>query len=148
MSVSFMAAVTIFSDFGAQENKVCLCFHCFPICLSTCTKSVLQIHVVEQPCGKPLVGRPWEWLGRTALPCPVCSLMETPGDVREQADDRTCLKVVFTRIFFLKKNLFLIITLWGLYYYIQSITSVSVFQRLPSCVGCWLWTRLRSRTLE
>ena len=30
---SFMAAVTICSDFGAQENKVCLCFHCFPIYL-------------------------------------------------------------------------------------------------------------------
>ena len=27
-----MAAVTICSDFGAQENKVCHCFHCFPIC--------------------------------------------------------------------------------------------------------------------
>ena len=26
-----MAAVTIYSDFGAQENKVCHCFHCFPI---------------------------------------------------------------------------------------------------------------------
>ena len=25
-----MAEVTIFSDFGAQENKVCHCFHCFP----------------------------------------------------------------------------------------------------------------------
>ena len=25
-----MAAVTIGSDFGAQENKVCHCFHCFP----------------------------------------------------------------------------------------------------------------------
>ena len=25
-----MAAVTISSDFGAQENKVCHCFHCFP----------------------------------------------------------------------------------------------------------------------
>ena len=24
-----MAAVTICSDFGAQENKVCRCFHCF-----------------------------------------------------------------------------------------------------------------------
>ena len=29
----FMAAVTIHSDFGAQENKVCHCFHCFPIYL-------------------------------------------------------------------------------------------------------------------
>ena len=25
-----MAAVTICCDFGAQENKVCHCFHCFP----------------------------------------------------------------------------------------------------------------------
>ena len=28
-----MAAVTICSDFGAQGNKVCHCFHCFPIYL-------------------------------------------------------------------------------------------------------------------
>ena len=28
-----MAAVTICNDFGAQENKVCHCFYCFPICL-------------------------------------------------------------------------------------------------------------------
>ena len=26
-----MAAVTICSDFGAQKNKVCHCFHCFPV---------------------------------------------------------------------------------------------------------------------
>ena len=32
-SLNFMAAVTVHSEFGAQENKVCLCFHCFPICL-------------------------------------------------------------------------------------------------------------------
>ena len=32
-SFNFMAAVTICSDFGDQENKVCLCFHCFPIYL-------------------------------------------------------------------------------------------------------------------
>ena len=30
---NFMAAVAICSDFGAQENKVCHCFHCFPIYL-------------------------------------------------------------------------------------------------------------------
>ena len=30
-SFNFMAAITIFSDFGAQENKVCHCFPCFPI---------------------------------------------------------------------------------------------------------------------
>ena len=29
-SFDFMAAVTIHSDFGAQENQVCHCFHCFP----------------------------------------------------------------------------------------------------------------------
>ena len=32
-SFNFMAAVTICSDFGAQGNKVCHCFHCFPIYL-------------------------------------------------------------------------------------------------------------------
>ena len=26
----FMAAITICSDFGAEKNKVCHCFHCFP----------------------------------------------------------------------------------------------------------------------
>ena len=31
--LNFMAAVTICSDFEAQENKVCHCFHCFPIYL-------------------------------------------------------------------------------------------------------------------
>ena len=34
MSFNFMAAVTICSDFGAQENKVSHCFHCFPIYMS------------------------------------------------------------------------------------------------------------------
>ena len=29
-----MASVTVHSAFGAQENKVCHCFHCFPIYLS------------------------------------------------------------------------------------------------------------------
>ena len=33
VSFHFMAAVTIRSDFGAQENKVCHCFRCFPIYL-------------------------------------------------------------------------------------------------------------------
>ena len=31
VSLNFVAAVTICSDFGVQENKVCDCFHCFPI---------------------------------------------------------------------------------------------------------------------
>ena len=29
--LNFIAAVTIWNDFGAQENEVCHCFHCFPI---------------------------------------------------------------------------------------------------------------------
>ena len=33
MSFNFMASVIICSDFAAQENKVCQCFHCFPIYL-------------------------------------------------------------------------------------------------------------------
>ena len=33
VSFNFMAAVIICRDFGAQENKVCHCFHCFPIYL-------------------------------------------------------------------------------------------------------------------
>ena len=33
MFFNFMAAVTVCSDFGAQENKGCHCFHCFPIYL-------------------------------------------------------------------------------------------------------------------
>ena len=32
-SFNFIAAVTICSDFGVQENKVSHCFHCFPIYL-------------------------------------------------------------------------------------------------------------------
>ena len=31
--LNFMVAVIICIDFGVQENKVCHCFHCFPICL-------------------------------------------------------------------------------------------------------------------
>ena len=32
-SVNFVAAVTVRSDFGAQENKTCHCFYFFPFCL-------------------------------------------------------------------------------------------------------------------
>ena len=31
VSLNFMVAVSICSYFGAQKNKVCHCFHCFPI---------------------------------------------------------------------------------------------------------------------
>ena len=36
MSFNFMAAVTICSDFGAQENKIYYCFHFFPFYLPQC----------------------------------------------------------------------------------------------------------------
>ena len=39
---NFMAAVTIHSDFGVQENKVCHCFHCF---LSICHE-VMELDAV------------------------------------------------------------------------------------------------------
>ena len=32
-NINFMAAVTICSDFGVKENKICHCFRCFPIYL-------------------------------------------------------------------------------------------------------------------
>ena len=32
-SLNFVAAVTVHSDFGAQENKICHCFHFFPFYL-------------------------------------------------------------------------------------------------------------------
>ena len=32
-SSNFVSAVTVHSDFGAQENKICLCFYFFPFCL-------------------------------------------------------------------------------------------------------------------
>ena len=31
--LDLMAAIIVCSDFGAQENRVCHCFHCFPIYL-------------------------------------------------------------------------------------------------------------------
>ena len=33
VSFNFMAAVNVRSDFGAQENKICHCFHFFPFYL-------------------------------------------------------------------------------------------------------------------
>ena len=32
--LNFMAVVIVCSDFRAQENKICHCFHCFPIYLT------------------------------------------------------------------------------------------------------------------
>ena len=40
MSFNFMAAVTICCDSGAQENKICHSFHCFPFYLPCSNLSV------------------------------------------------------------------------------------------------------------
>ena len=42
--LNFMAIVTIHSDFGAQENKICHCFHCFSsICYEVMGPDVMII---------------------------------------------------------------------------------------------------------
>ena len=38
-----MALVTICGDFGAQENKVCHCFHCFSVCLPWSDQPVARV---------------------------------------------------------------------------------------------------------
>ena len=38
-----MAAVTLRSDFGAQENKVCHCFHFFPICHEVLLRNLYEV---------------------------------------------------------------------------------------------------------
>ena len=45
--LNFMAAVTICSNFGAQENTVCHCFHCLPIYLSWIDGTDAMILVFE-----------------------------------------------------------------------------------------------------
>ena len=42
MSFNFMAAVTIYSDLGAQKNKVSHCFHCFSIYLPWSKKTLSE----------------------------------------------------------------------------------------------------------
>ena len=46
-----MAAVTIFSDFGAPKNKVCRSFHCIPISV--------QFSSVQSPSHVRLFATPW-----------------------------------------------------------------------------------------
>ena len=48
--LNFMAAVTICRDFGAQENKICHCFHFFPFYLpwSDETDVMVIIHFIDK----------------------------------------------------------------------------------------------------
>ena len=41
-SFNFMAAVNICNDFGAQKNKVCHCFYCFPIYLCIYKRDMME----------------------------------------------------------------------------------------------------------
>ena len=47
-----MATVIVCSDFGAQENKIFYCFHCFPICMQV-KKQQLELDM-EQPTDSKL----------------------------------------------------------------------------------------------
>ena len=73
--LDFVAAVTICSDFGAQKNKECHCFHCFPIYLTwgdgtAChdlsflnvnqqCKSTINIHISHPSCILPSSSGPY-----------------------------------------------------------------------------------------
>ena len=48
-----MVAITICSDFGAPQNKVCHCFHCFPIYLPWSDGTGCQILVLWMLSFKP-----------------------------------------------------------------------------------------------
>ena len=68
-----MAAVTIYSDFGAQENKVSHCFHCFPICLPPTSASLTMLKpltvwittILKQNPVNPKDNQSWIFIGRT-----------------------------------------------------------------------------------
>ena len=62
MSVNFMSAVIVHSDFGAQENIICHCFHFFPfylpwsdgaklhiICMKERVKSLRHVRLFATP---------------------------------------------------------------------------------------------------
>ena len=69
-----MTAVTIGSDFGAQENKVCHCFHCFSIYLpwsdGTGCKALVQFFNIFKAITLFV-------LRRTAMPTPPMDLAST-----------------------------------------------------------------------
>ena len=83
---NFMAAVTICSEFGTQEDKVCHCFHCFPIYLPwsdgtgchnlfECTLNVLfkctlltKVHIVKATVFPVLMYGCESWIIKKAEP--------------------------------------------------------------------------------
>ena len=56
--LNFMAAVSVHSDFGAQENKVCHCFHFMPSRAMAPHSSTLawKIPWTEEPGGLQSIG--------------------------------------------------------------------------------------------
>ena len=58
--LNFMAAVTVQSDFGAQENKICHCFHFVTFYLPRSKKAECwRIDAFELWCWKRLLRVPW-----------------------------------------------------------------------------------------
>ena len=62
-----MATITICSDFGAQENKVCHCFHCFPIYLDEVMGPDAMIFVFWMLSFKPTFYSPLSLSSRGSL---------------------------------------------------------------------------------
>ena len=76
-----MAAVTIYSDFGAQENKVCHSFHCFPIYLPWTQSCPTLCYPMDYgPPGSMRFSRQEYWNG---LPFPPSGDLPNPGIERE-----------------------------------------------------------------
>ena len=59
VSFNLVAAVTLHSDFGAQENKICHCFHFFPIYLPLMMGLDATILVFWMLRFKPAYKRRW-----------------------------------------------------------------------------------------
>ena len=70
-SFNFMAAVTVCSDFGAQENKICHCFHFPPIYCYEVMGPNAMILVFLRLSFKPAFSKQRYWVG-SWIECIVC----------------------------------------------------------------------------
>ena len=62
-SLNFLTAITIRSDFGAQENKICHCFHFFPhlFAVKWGTRTI-QLVLLQHYWSGHTLGLLWYWL--------------------------------------------------------------------------------------
>ena len=83
-----MAAVTICTDFGAQENKACHCFHCFPVYL---------------PWSDRQDQMPWSWLSDCWVLSPLFHCPLSPSSRRSSSLSalRVMLSAYLTLLVFL-----------------------------------------------